>query len=146
MLDTVGLNDIPPKLIFNWDQTGINLAPTALWTLDKKGKERIEIAGYQDKWQITAVMFGSLVGELLPFQLVYAGKNSRCHPTYEFPMEWQILLTHNHWSNKETMLMYVADIIVPFINQKCKDLKLNNDHPVLAIFNHLKGQLMDRVR
>ena len=28
MLDTVGLNDIPPELIFNWDQTGINLVPT----------------------------------------------------------------------------------------------------------------------
>ena len=24
MLYTVGLNDIPPELIFNWDQTGIN--------------------------------------------------------------------------------------------------------------------------
>ena len=53
-----------PELIFNWDQTGINLAPTALWTLDKKEKKRIEIAGYKDKWQITAVMCGSLVGEL----------------------------------------------------------------------------------
>ena len=68
ILDTVGLNDIPPELIFNWDQTGINLVPTALWTLDKKGKKRIEIAGYQDKRQITGVMCGSLVGELLPFQ------------------------------------------------------------------------------
>ena len=48
VLDTVGLNDIPPKLIFIWDQTGINLAPTALWTLDKKGKKQIKIAGYQD--------------------------------------------------------------------------------------------------
>ena len=46
MLDTVGLNDIPQELIFNWDQTGINLVPTALWTFDKKGKKRIEIAGY----------------------------------------------------------------------------------------------------
>ena len=85
MLDTVGLNDISLKLIFNWDQTGINLAPTALWTLDKKGKKQIEIADYQDKWQITAVMCGSLVGELLPFQLVYAGKTSRCHQHMNFP-------------------------------------------------------------
>ena len=62
LLDTVGLNDIPPELIFNWDQTGINVVPTALWTLDKKGRKRIKIAGYQDKRQITAVMCGSLVG------------------------------------------------------------------------------------
>ena len=146
LLDTVGLNDIPPELIFNWDQTGINLVPTALWTLDKKGKKRIEIAGYQDKRQITAVMCGSLVGELLPFQLVYAGKTSRCHPAYEFPMDWQIVHTHNHWSNEETMLLYIAEIIVPFVNRKREDLKLNNDHPALAIFDQFKGQLTDRVR
>jgi len=30
LLETVGLNDIPSELIFNWDQTGINLVPTAL--------------------------------------------------------------------------------------------------------------------
>ena len=39
VLETVGLNDIPPELMLNWDQTGINLVPTALWTMDKKGKE-----------------------------------------------------------------------------------------------------------
>ena len=39
VLETVGMNDIPPELIFNWDQTGINLVPTALWTMDKKGKK-----------------------------------------------------------------------------------------------------------
>ena len=66
VLDVVGLDDIPQELIFNWDQTGINLVPTALWTLDKKLKQ-IKIAGYQDKRLITAVMCGSLVGELLPF-------------------------------------------------------------------------------
>jgi len=83
VLDTVILNDIPPELIFNWDQTGINLVPSPLWTLDKKGKKRVDVAGHQDKRQITAVMCGSLVGELLPFQLVYAGKTNRCHPTYD---------------------------------------------------------------
>ena len=30
ILETVEFNDIPPELIFNWDQTGINLVPTAL--------------------------------------------------------------------------------------------------------------------
>ena len=139
ILDTVGLNDIPPELIFNWDQIGINLVPTVLWTLDKKGKKRIEIAGYQDKRQITGVMYGSLVGELLPFQLVYAGKTDRCHPAYEFPKDWQIVHTHNHWSNEETMLMYIAEIIVPFVNRKREDLDLNSDHPALAIFDHFRG-------
>ena len=84
-------------------------------------------------------MCGSLVGELLPFQLVYAGKTYRCHPAYEFPKDWQIVHTHNHWSNEETMLMYIAEIIVPFVNCKHEDLDLNSDHPALAIFDHFRG-------
>ena len=43
ILDTVALNDIPPELIFNWDQTGINLVPTALWTLDKRGRRELRL-------------------------------------------------------------------------------------------------------
>ena len=61
-------------------------------------------------------------------------------------MDWQIVHTHNHWSNKETMLMYIAEVIVPFVNRKREDLELNNDHPALAIFDHFKGQLTGRVR
>ena len=44
------------------------------------------------------------------------------------------------------MLRYIAEIIVPFVNRKHEDLDLNNDHPALAIFDHFKGQLTDRVR
>jgi len=42
--------------------------------------------------------------------------------------------------------MYIAGIIVPFVNHKREDLDLNNDHPALAIFDHFKGQLTDEVR
>ena len=45
ILETVEFNDIPPELIFNWDQTGINLVPTALWTMDKKGKKELRLLG-----------------------------------------------------------------------------------------------------
>ena len=146
VLDTVVLNDIPPELIFNWDQTDINLAPSPLWTLDKKGKKRIDVAGHQDKRQITAVMCGSLVGELLPFQLVYGGKTNRCHPTYKFPLYWQIVHTENHWSNKQTIIKYIGDIIVPFVNRKREELDLEDDHAALTIFDHFKGKLTDKIR
>ena len=57
VVETVALNDIPTELIFNWDQTGINLVPGAKWTMDRKGKKWVEIAGLQDKRQITAVLY-----------------------------------------------------------------------------------------
>ena len=145
LTEILEFNDIPPELIFNWDQTGINLVPTALWTMDKKGKKRIEIAGYQDKQQIIAVMCESLVGELLSFQLVYAGKTDRCHPAYKFPSDWQITHTENHWSNERTMLQYIREVIVPFVDRKHENLSLGDGYPVLAVFDHFKDQLTDSI-
>jgi len=95
VLDTVVLNDIPPELIFNWDQTGINLVPSPLWTLDKKGKKRIDVAGHQDTRQITAVMCGSELHWSMMVILTGA----------TLLMDWKIVHTENHWSNEQTVMM-----------------------------------------
>jgi len=81
-------------------------------------------------------MCSSLVGELLPFQLIYGGKTNRCHPSYKFPMDWQIVHTENHRSNEQTM---INDINVPFVNRKRDKLGLEGNHPALVIFDHFKG-------
>ena len=145
LAEVLGFDDISPELIFNWDQTGINLVPTALWTMDKKGKKRIAIEGHQDKGEITVVMCGSLVGELLPLQLIYGGKTNRCHPAYQFPGDSLICHSQNHWANKDTMLKYVQKVIVPFVENKRETLNLNSEHPALAIFDQFKGQLTEKV-
>ena len=145
VLETVGMNDIPPELIFNWDQTGINLVPTALWTMDKKGKKRIAIEGHQDKRHITAVLCGSLVGELLPLQLIYGGNTKRCHPAHQFPRDWLVSHSQNHWAKEDTMLEYIQEVIVPFVDNRREALGLNNDQPALAIFDHFKGQLTEKI-
>ena len=67
----VEMEDIPFDLIINWDQTGIHYVPVGLWTVDKEGSKRVEIAGVDDKRQITAVFVGSLTGDFLPPQLIY---------------------------------------------------------------------------
>ena len=48
IFETVSLVYIPGDLI-SINQTGINLVPTALWIMDKKGNKRIPIQGHQDK-------------------------------------------------------------------------------------------------
>jgi hypothetical protein len=35
----IEMEDIPPELVFNWDQTGISIVPGSAW---KNGAERIE--------------------------------------------------------------------------------------------------------
>ncbi len=97
----VELEDIPPQLVINWDQTGISIVPGSSWTMEAKGTKRVEIVGMGDKRQITAVFCGTLSGEFLPPQLIYQEKTPACLPRYTFPSDWNVTYTPNHWSNEE---------------------------------------------
>ena len=109
----------------------------------QKGEKRIEIVALQGKRQIIAVMCGSLMGMLLPFQLTCTGKTSRCHSTYKF-CKLHIRST-NHWSNEETVLQYIQDIIIPFVDETQQNIGADEKQPALAIFDHFKGQMTERV-
>lgn len=87
---TVSMEEIPPELVFNWDQTSIQIVPSSSWTMDKCGVKRVEIIGANDKWQITAIFCGTIMGDFLPIQLIYQGKMARSHPKYQFPCDWDI--------------------------------------------------------
>ena len=43
------------------------------------------------------------------------------------------------------MIEYITDVVVPFVEQKRDDLELNSDHAAVAIFDHFKGQLTEKV-
>ena len=134
------MEEIPFDLIINWDQTGIHYVPVGSWTMEKEGAKRVEIAGADDKRQITAVFAGSLTEDFLPPQLIYKGTTSRCLPTLSFPSDWHITCSPNHWSNEKTMIAYVERIILPYVSSKRKELKLVPDYPALVIFDKFTGQ------
>ena len=54
VMTTVEMEEIPSELILNWDQTGIKIAPSNTWTMEQ-GSKRVDVAGANDKRQITAV-------------------------------------------------------------------------------------------
>ena len=144
IVDIATMEEIPSQLIFNWDQTGINLVPYSSWTMEEKGKKRVGVIGLNDKRQITAVLCGSIDGEFFPVQLIYAGKTKRCHPSYVFPEEWNITHSSNHWSNEDTMVEYIQEVIVPYV--ECVREELNKpEQAALAIFDNFKGQLTEKV-
>ena len=89
----VVMESIPPELIINWDQTGIKYVPVSCWTLEKKGSKRVEIAGVDDKHQITALLAGTLAGQVLPAQLIYARETPVCMPKTRFPSDWHVTFT-----------------------------------------------------
>ena len=134
------MNDVPPSLILNWDQTAIKLVPTGEWTMHRAKDRVIAIASSGDKRQITAVLGVTLTGEYLPPQLIYQGKTLRCHPKVSFPQEWDIWHSDNHWSTEDTMTRYIEEIVVPYLLQNREALKLAKTHPAVAIFYCFKGQ------
>ena len=141
----VQMKDIPKDLVLNWDHTGVNIVPGSSWTMDLKGQQRVEIAAMNDKHQMTLVVCGSLSGNLLPFQLIYQGKTAASLPKVNFPKEWHVTATENHWSNEEKTKEYIELIILPYIEMKQKELDLPTTFPALALFDAFKGQTTESV-
>ena len=141
----IDMDEIPPDLVINWDQTGIHHIPAGSWTMEKEGTKRVEIVAADDKRQITAVFAGTLTGDFLPPQLIYKGTTPRCLPTVKFPDNWDLTYTNNHWSNEKTMERYLQNILIPYINRKREELKLQSDYPALVIFDKFKGQGTDSI-
>ena len=137
----VVMNEVSKELFINWDQT----VPTSDWTMEKRGTKVVPIANTDDKRVLTAVLAVTASGEYLNPQLLYKGKTERCHPTVAFPEGWDIWHSENRWSSEDTTKRYITKIIVPFVSQRRRDLKLKSIHPAITIFDGFRGQTTDDV-
>ena len=140
---TVTMENIPPELILNWDQTGIKIVPCSTWTMDKRGVKRVEMIGTSDKRQITAVFCGTMTGDFLPVQVIYKGKTPCCHPRFAFPSGWHITHSPKNWSTEATMQEYVENIIVPYV-EKAREFH-GEDRAALVIMDNFKGQITESI-
>jgi hypothetical protein len=140
------MENIPKELIINWDHTGINYVPVSSWTLEKQGAKRVEIAGADDKRQITVVFGNTMSGDFLPVQVIYSGKTKRSVPTsITFPKDWHVTYTQNHWANETTTEAYINQLLFPYIVKKRAELHLPPDKPALVIFDRFKGQCTQKI-
>ena len=144
LVEIVTLEETCAELVLNWDQTGLNVVPSSLYTMDKQGKKRVELIGLKDKRQITALFCASIVGDFLPAQLIFKGKTSRCHPKFKFPVGWHITHAPNRWSNEDTMLEYIHHIILPYIHA-IRDMKGDQSLSAVIIMDNFKAQVTDNV-
>jgi len=73
--------------------------------MEAKGTKRVEIAGSDDKRQLTALFSCTMSGKFLLPQVIYAGKTAACLLKVNFQMVgMQHTYTPNHWSNEQTMM------------------------------------------
>ena len=110
----VEMNEIPPSLIINWDQTGTHNVPVSSWTMEMERSKQIQVADIDDKWQLTTVFAASLVGDFFHYSWCIKGKTPKCLPTaVKFPPDWDLSFSANHWSNEEIMHKYFSKINKP---------------------------------
>lgn len=139
-------NILHPDFIINFDQTAAQVLQTPMYTYSEKKADQVSIVGMEDKRQITAVVGGTLAGELLPLQLIFAGQDHNLNQKkavpglqdnyksldYELKKEgWRMTQTSNHWSTLQSMKDYLHGIISPFVEKKKVELNAPNSHVVL---------------
>ena len=88
-----------------------------------------------DKHQITAVLARCLKGDFFPIQIIYEGNTSRCLPAVKLPPDWHATFSENHWLNEETMHDYLVKILIPYIQEKRKNLQFSPDYPALVFLS-----------
>ncbi len=131
---------IPDELIINFDQTGMKIVPVSNWTLDLKGGKQVAITGKDDKREVTALLAVNLRGDVLPPQIIYQGKTDGCHPkNFDFPSDWDITHTENHWSKTESMCRYIDTVIKPYIEKVKEELDLPLKQRALIICDVFKA-------
>ena len=141
------LHSIPNDLIINFDQTPLPYVVTGNSTLHEKGAQSVPLQGKGKKKQITGTFAVSMTGDFLPMQLIYEGKTPRCLPRdVEFPMEFDVTFTPNHWSNEEKCIQLLNKVIFPYLKKKKHDLDLPEDQKSLLIYDVFTGQTTENVK
>jgi len=117
------MEEIPDPLILNWDHTALKYVPVSCWTMAEQGAKKVSIAGIDDKHQITGVFTGTLDGQFLPVQLIYQGSTKACLPHVQFPTDWHVTSSPNHWANEVTTKDYIENILNAYLIRKRAELK-----------------------
>jgi hypothetical protein len=134
----VALSEVDESLIVNWDQTGVILIPAASRTYERQGETRVAVLGAEEKRQITAVLGSSMAGDMLPLQLIFAGKTERSRPAAtpaSTAAGFHLTSSDNHWSTQQTMREYIEHVIEPYRQRKIKEKGLKQDSRMVLVLD-----------
>ena len=123
--------------------SGVKLIPVNSWTLAEKGARQVPIVGLEDKREMTMLLACTASGKMLPPQLIYAGTTEKCHPKFTFPEDWEIYHSKSRWSDEDTMLRYVDNIIIPYFTKM--RAKFGQSKKGLCIFDVYAPHKLDSV-
>ena len=111
------------------------------YTFNIKGAKNVPVKGIDDKRQITATFAVSAVGDFLPMQLIYVGKTKRCLPKFDFPGNFNVTFTKNHWSNMEKAVKRFEKVIFPFFQKAKEEYNYSKEQMSLVIMDILRARI-----
>ena len=62
-----------------------------------------------------------MAGSFLPIQLMYQGKTKLSQAKYNFPNEFHVTQTLNHWADENTSFEMIKKILIPNIKRNKKN-------------------------
>ena len=145
LLTHVSRDQIPAEMVINWDQTPLHYIPAGKWTMEAEGTSKVPIAGGADKRALTAIFTVTLSGEFLPMQLIYTGKTSQSLPKHKFPAGFSLTQNPSHWSNEETMILCINEVLEPYIAAKRAELNQTTT-PALLIYDTFRAHTTDGIQ
>jgi len=120
------------------DQTGVHLVPASNWTYETTGASSVAVLGAEDKRQITVCIASSLAGDMLPPQLIFQGKTARSLPTssvHAKASQAHLTFSDNHWSNQETMQLYIEQIVMPYVGECIDRHRLASNANIILVLD-----------
>ena len=139
-------HEIPKDLIINFDQTALPYICTGKHTYQTQGASNVPLVGKGKKKQITGTFTITMTGQFLPLQLIYQGTTDRCLPKgAEFPDDWDVTYTANHWSNESKAIQHLQMVAFPYVKKRKVELKLPEHQKAMLIFDVFKGQVAVKV-
>ena len=69
-------------------------------------------------------------------QVLNARLTDKCHVKHDFPKQWAIDHTENHWINQDSMPRFVDQVIIPHFDGVCEQVSLSEiNQPSLCILD-----------
>ena len=86
-----------------------------------------------------------MTGKFLPIKLIYEGKTPRCLPRFDFPADFNVTFSDNHWSNTEKSNELFEKLFFWFLRQAKVSLKYPKEQMPLIIMDAFKRQDTDGI-
>ena len=86
-----------------------------------------------------------MTGDLLQLQLLSAGVTDRCHPTFNFPDDWDVWHSSNHWANESTTLCYIEKVLKPYVHKRRQNLGLPKESKALLLWDVFRAHRTEPV-